>query len=143
MNPTRAFGVLVAALLLCAWSDRADDAVMVEKVWIPDGWTEPEIEVQKQGPMTSYKPSVPSGFKERTLGATIGLESVTVHEAKVLSSPKTYVLDLGEGQLKKVQSGTTVRIGKNLVRVIGDKDGVLYLQNTKTKRLLRYVQKDR
>lgn len=118
--------------------------MMKSRRWVVDGWEEQEVTRGRDGTRAvSIKPSRPAGLRGKTVGATVGLAGVTVHKNRRSSPPKEYILKLEDGTPVRGKIGKTVRIGKRRMKVLGERDGVLLLQDSRTKRILRFRPEDR
>lgn len=132
--------VLVCLSSLATVAAQAETANMMAKSrrWVVEGWEKQEVVRGRAGGAVSLKPARPSGLRGRTVGATVGLVGATVHTNRRSSPPKDYILKLADGPPVRAEIGQTVRIGKRRMKVLGERDGALLLQDKKTKRVLRF-----
>ncbi len=110
---------------------------VVEGIWVPDGWVAPET--ANTVAVRSYKPSVPASFRQRDVGVVLDIGSVTINrneESK--GDAKQYILRIGDEKLV-VSPGGTLRLDGHRFRVLGEHaDGLLILQDRRTKSLWRF-----
>jgi hypothetical protein len=110
----------------------------VREIWVPEGWTPPEVVDSGNG--RSYKPSVPSGFTKRDIGATLWVKEVTIHKNLASKGPKKkYTLLIGDKEVP-VAPGGSVRLSGKRYRVVGEKGDTLLLQDRQTKVLIKFVK---
>lgn len=136
--------ILFPALLALAPLTRGETANMtsLRQAWVADGWTDPEITGQIGSGKYSFKPPTRNAPRRRVLGATVGLYTVSVHEARVPASLYTYKLALENGRKLTMRVGDTVRIKGRRYKLLGERNGVLYLQDRRKKRRIRrFVQR--
>ena len=134
---------LWTAFALAALSDahgETANSLFVQDAWIPDGWEEPVVASGGKAGRASFKPSVAAGFKKRRGGATVGLNSVTVHRASSPRKREKFTLLLDNGKRVTASAGRTVKVSGKRFRILGRRDGGLLLEDTRTKRIMRFVR---
>lgn len=115
--------------------------------YFPQGWTEPEVTNNGNG-STSYKPSVPTGFKEHTFGTGIEVDNSSVHPNlhrnpdRAAATSAVYYLNFKDGHRVAVQVGSRVQINGEMYVVAGMIDGAFYLQSVSTKAYLKLTRQD-
>ena len=132
----------IAALLLFCLRLAAESGNMqaVREIWVPEGWSAPEVATSGRG--RSHKPSTPAGFQTRKVGAMLHVNSVAVTRSRAGRSPsKVYTLLVGTREVP-VSAGSTLRLDGKRYRVVGEQDGVLVLQDRRTKALLRFRKQE-
>ena len=132
---------MVALLLSCLRvSAESGNMQTVREIWVPEGWTAPVV--ADSGRSRSFKPSVPAGFETRNIGAMLHVKSVAVARNRVGRSPaKVYTLLVGNREVP-VSAGGSLRLDGKPYRVVGEQDGILILQNRRTKALLRFRKQE-
>jgi len=132
--------LLLLPLLPAAVAEPATD-LFGREIWIPEGWEEPEVTTPGRAGKSSFKPSTPRELKARRVGATVGLQSVSVHKTKAPASTRKYRLKLAGGKTAEVCAGEALRIDDRRFKVLGERDGALLLQDQRSKRVMRFVKK--
>ena len=130
----------LSALAVVAARAETANIMMKSRRWIVEGWEKQEVTRGRKGGVQSVnlKPARPADLRGRTVGATVGLVGVTVHKNRRSSPPEEYILKLDDGPPVRAEVGKTVRVGKRRMKVLGERDGVLLLQDKNTKRVLRF-----
>ena len=138
--------LLIGVAAQFTWADSANIRIVKERQF-PEGWTEPEITTNEGA--TSVKPSVPSGFKTRDVGAVLDIGASTVHlkgaSTDAVNVPVDvtykYRLRLPTGIVANLKLGKWANVGHDMVRLLKGRDGTYFLQYRKTGRILRLRRK--
>ena len=143
-QPTRVLTGLLLLLPLAALLGTATaGGIYVGRIrYFPEGYTLPEVTTDALG-RTTYKPSIPTGFKEFSSGIGVQVDDATVHpnlDRPPQASPTAkdvYYLNFPDGRRVAVQPGSVVQVNGESFIVVGMIQGDFYLRSLLTREYLK------